>query len=89
MGGRNYKHNLKDRLRAAQGNACCYCGCRLTTIKGKPNSETFEHLQRRSEGGGRTLGNVALACYACNTGRGEMNWLLYASYKRGELMMAV
>lgn len=47
--------------------------------------ETIEHLHRKSDGGPDQPHNVALACHACNTGRGDMNWLAYATYKAGEL----
>nr|WP_292326372.1 HNH endonuclease [Mesorhizobium sp.] len=36
----------------------------------RPDSETLEHLDRRTDRGGNDRGNIALACYRCNTGRG-------------------
>jgi 5-methylcytosine-specific restriction endonuclease McrA len=49
------------------------------------DSETIEHLNRRADGGGNDRDNVALACYACNTGRGTVDWLTYATIRRGEI----
>ncbi|WP_245441424.1 HNH endonuclease [Rhizobium phaseoli] len=50
-----------------------------------PNAETLEHLRRRSDGGRNNRDNIALACKRCNEERGGMDWLLYTSYRRGEL----
>ena len=49
------------------------------------NAETLEHLDRRADGGANRRSNLALACYACNSGRGTMDWLTYTTIKRDEL----
>ena len=49
------------------------------------DSETIEHLDRRVDGGRNDRGNIALACYACNTGRGSVDWFTYATIRRGEI----
>ena len=49
-----------------------------------PDSESIEHLNRRAEGGANDRDNIALACHACNTGRGTVDWLTYKTIKRGE-----
>ncbi|WP_245482255.1 HNH endonuclease [Mesorhizobium sp. M4A.F.Ca.ET.020.02.1.1] len=50
----------------------------------RPDSETLEHLDRRTDRGSNDRGNIALACYRCNTGRGDVDWLTYKSIRRGE-----
>ncbi|MGV1793815.1 HNH endonuclease [Rhizobium sp. A37_96] len=46
---------------------------------------TIEHLRRRADGGSDHSDNLALACKECNDGRGEVDWLTYRSFKRGEI----
>jgi 5-methylcytosine-specific restriction endonuclease McrA len=46
---------------------------------------TIEHLRRKCEGGTSDLDNIALACQDCNHRRGAIDWLTYASIKRGEI----
>ncbi|WP_246590409.1 MULTISPECIES: HNH endonuclease [Rhizobium] len=53
--------------------------------KQPPNAETLEHLRRRADGGRNNRDNIALACKRCNEERGGMDWLLYTSYRRGEI----
>lgn len=84
--------SLRALLRQKQGGHCCYCHVALTpaetpTKNRKPSStsETLEHLKRQIDGGTSHPDNLALACYRCNVGRGSMDWLTYASYRRGEL----
>lgn len=50
-----------------------------------PNLATVEHVRRKADGGTNELRNKALACYRCNTERGEIDWLTYTSYRRGEI----
>lgn len=49
------------------------------------NMATIEHLKRKEEGGKNNHGNLRLACFDCNTGRGSVDWMTYKSYKMGEL----
>lgn len=88
------KHlTLRSQLRRAQQGTCCYCGVKMTKRPsgnaprgGWPKHvETLEHLKRACEGGKTMANNVALACLGCNQGRGNVDWLTYASYVRGEL----
>lgn len=83
------KSVLRRTLRKRQEGKCCYCGVLMTpptTPKASiTTTETIEHLRRKSEGGTDRKDNLALACYDCNTNRGGMDWLTYASYRRGEL----
>jgi hypothetical protein len=50
-----------------------------------PHGETIEHLRRKIDGGTGHLDNKALACLECNSGRGDMDWLTYKSWKCGEI----
>lgn len=80
------RDSIRRRLRTHQNGKCCYCGQVMRTGKlGSPYAETIEHLQRRADGGSDGIHNLALACRSCNEGRGTMNWLVYATYKAGEL----
>lgn len=79
-------------LAMKHGRKCCYCGvrllrrgARLTDRTMHPHGETTEHLHRRADGGSDHLDNKALACLACNSQRGDMDWLTYKSWKRGEI----
>ena len=56
----------KARL-SAQRNRCCYCGEPFTADR-RP---TIEHLLPVSQGGDNSIGNLALACKNCNSGRGN------------------
>lgn len=87
MGKGSYRPELRAILREKQDGRCCYCDVRMRiTFKTRlrPDSETIEHLDRQAEGGTNNRGNIALACHACNTGRGSVDWLTYKSIKRGE-----
>lgn len=84
--------NLRGCLREAQRGKCCYCGTKLLArgamgSNGKLHrrSETIEHLRRKADGGTNHHDNKALACLACNVGRGSTDWLTYKSLKMGEL----
>jgi hypothetical protein len=50
-----------------------------------PKSQTIEHLRRKADGGTSHPDNKALACYECNSERGDMDWLTYKSLKMGEI----
>lgn len=57
-----------------QGGRCHWCGGEMTlqlNPNGKPprNYASFEHLQRRREGGAGKPNNVVLACRDCNNRR--------------------
>lgn len=88
--------DLRAKLRRAQQGSCCYCGCKMIKYPPGPapkggwpsDAETLEHLTMRKYGGVIKEDNVALACYECNAGRGDIYWFTYASYRRGELHAA-
>ena len=46
---------------------------------------TLDHLTPKSEGGSNYKGNFALACNGCNSERGSMNWLEFATRKDREM----
>ncbi|MDK1489407.1 HNH endonuclease [Sinorhizobium sp. 7-81] len=48
------------------------------------DAATLEHLRRRADGGKNNPDNLAVACKACNDGRGAIDWLSYASWRRNE-----
>lgn len=81
----------RDLLWDKQKGRCCYCGIQMRKPKKNasqcPNLATIEHIRRRADGGTNELRNKALACYRCNTERGEIDWLTYTSYRRGEIYL--
>ncbi|MEZ4380165.1 MAG: HNH endonuclease [Nannocystaceae bacterium] len=52
---------------------CIHCNRRMTlTLDGEPLSRaTIEHIVPRNHGGRDTLDNLAIACAACNIGKGH------------------
>lgn len=78
-------------LRKKQLGLCRYCNQPMTAWKHKPHktppdtAETIEHLKRQQDGGTDRLDNLALACRACNEGRGSVDWFTYKTYRSGEL----
>ena len=83
------KRALVAFLFAAQEGRCCYCR-RFLLLSNAPyyrsrrDAATLEHLRRRADGGRHSLDNLALACKACNDGRGVIDWLTYTSWIRNE-----
>lgn len=94
------KHILSvyDLMYSDQKGLCCYCevlmfhkdrdysahvpaGSRRTPKR----LATREHLKRKAEGGTNDPGNIRLACYDCNVGRGETDWMTYKSLKMKEI----
>lgn len=62
---------LRDRLAEAQGNRCCWKGCRMDGRGTAPNAPSFEHIIPRSRGGTNHIDNIAIACVACNSARAD------------------
>lgn len=58
-------------LVARDGPRCCWCGEDTTPGVSGPRQATIEHLLPRSKGGALVPGNLAVACYGCNNGRGD------------------
>lgn len=92
MVNRLFVKNMRDILRRKQAGLCCYCRVRLRpalpprrNVRPHPESETLEHLLRLVDGGKNNPDNLALSCFRCNYGRGDIDWFTYASYRRGEL----
>ncbi|TIN10363.1 HNH endonuclease [Mesorhizobium sp.] len=87
MGKAGPRPELRAVLRKKQGGRCCYCQIKMrisfSNCK-RHDAETLEHLDRRTDGGSNARDNIALACYRCNSGRGDVDWLTYTTIKRGE-----
>ena len=80
---------LRSRMFLEQKQRCCYCNRimrkpRISEKQDRPNTATIEHLQRRSEGGSNKMGNKRIACFECNNGRGDTNWLEWKTIRMGE-----
>lgn len=63
-------------LRKIQGDQCCYCGITMLFMsfpKGKrdPRQATLEHRLAISKGGAHTFANCAIACWGCNSSKGN------------------
>lgn len=60
------KRILRRRLRRRKGGRrCCFCRCDLPLSRA-----TLDHTLPASKGGDWSLGNLKLACWACNQRRG-------------------
>lgn len=71
------KRRLRKRLWKAQGGKCFYCK-RSTVLPAsgdtasKPRTATLEHIVPLSLGGDpHPLNNCAVACFECNSARGN------------------
>lgn len=84
MREREYDEGItRKALRRRDGDQCFYCGTVLDFTKvghgDHPESQaTIEHLHRISDGGTHTWANVVLACWRCNSGRGNRDWRSWA-----------
>lgn len=68
------KHRYRMLLFVAQGGCCIWCGGEMTFRRlknGAPARDfaTFEHLERRRDGGRDSSGNLVLAHRKCNRKR--------------------
>ena len=76
LGSVKKRKRLQD-LVACYGLDCFWCG-----VKTRPELRhqapghwlctTIDHLVPLSRGGGNEFGNLVIACYRCNIGRGDM-----------------
>lgn len=67
------RHNVQRAVYLRDHGTCIYCFRGLG-----PREVTFDHLVPVSRGGPTTVVNLACACEACNTARGDMKltvWL--------------
>lgn len=81
---------LRNKLAERQNWRCCYCGCSMQITQGrKPNLATFEHVVPLSYGGPNVEDNMVIACYLCNTRRGnnfyDVHYELHKLYENGEI----
>jgi len=68
---------LFEAVFARDGGRCAYCGIevrrRRRGLHRAPDLATLDHLRPRSMGGALDLGNLVLACQACNGARGVID----------------
>lgn len=66
---------LKRKLCERQNWRCCYCGRHviMDVITSHPLLATFEHVVRRTDGGGDEEENLVIACGECNFDRGAIS----------------
>ncbi|KKX33997.1 HNH endonuclease signature motif containing protein [Rhizobium sp. LC145] len=74
-----------------QDGRCCYCGALVIIsadreMQRRPDAATIEHIRRRADGGTNHMANLACACLRCNRERGDLDWLTYATFRRGEFL---
>lgn len=95
MKSRTTRQKHRIQLTAIQRNKCCYCevtllpaAAVLETGRPHPRAATLEHVHRLCEGGSNSIRNKAVACFECNTGRKDTDWLTYKSLKMGEELIS-
>ena len=62
--------NLRTLLRQ-EGGLCVYCRKPVTLVPGDPRQATIDHEIPTSRGGLDEIGNLKLACQACNQAKGH------------------
>lgn len=77
------------RVLKKQRGKCCYCARPVVVRPANKGPQpddlaTIDHLKPKSHGGERVIGNIAVACRACNSERGTMPWNIFKSMKMGE-----
>ena len=84
------RHALRTALHHHQDGRCCYCKTKLLMPRGliwqgkkqyHARAATFEHLRKRQDGGTNHPDNLALACRLCNSSRGDVSWVEFATRK--------
>jgi len=73
---------LMKKLTAEQGNKCYYCNCKMNHFGAQPKKRnaTIEHLQRKCNGGTYSRDNIVIACYECNSHRGDYSSEMWKKY---------
>ncbi len=56
----------RSAVMAKTGGVCVYCGVRLATKKGQPNSYHADHVLPVAKGGSDDVGNLVPSCRSCN-----------------------
>lgn len=65
------KREMRLRVMARDGRACCYCGAALQIeTPDAKDYATLEHVHPSAFGGDSSFSNLKLACVSCNTKRG-------------------
>lgn len=70
---KTYSERQKEDLLAQQKHRCYYCDDRFKGSGDKNKAPTFEHLDKRAEGGTWHDSNIVLACKECNSHRGDVS----------------
>ncbi len=70
------KNWVRTTLLEAQNHRCCYCGTAVFVgekprFAYKKTRATIEHVLPRTHGGSNDPSNLVIACYACNSERGD------------------
>ena len=70
---RNILAKIKTRqlLSEAQNHRCCYCHVQFSEDTKSSYNATFEHIIPKSRGGNDDFMNLVVACYGCNSLRGN------------------
>ena len=68
----------QNRSKLLYGGHCYYCGKECT-----PSELTADHVFPRSKGGESGVDNIILACKACNTSKGSMDFFEWHFEKLG------
>lgn len=80
---KHQRRHLRWMLFGLQNGQCFYCqDPMILSFSGREslwdNAATFEHLQRKADGGPDTRANMGvLACRRCNRLRGDRDWSDY------------
>lgn len=77
------RRNMRQLLWERQDRRCCYCQRHVyLDFEHGNQTATLEHLKRRADGGTDHRDNYAVACARCNSQRGEMSWVEFATLMR-------
>lgn len=60
----NLTEQYLNNMRTAQKNECCYCSINMSNAYGQPQSITLERIDDTKR---HIIGNLKLACFACNS----------------------
>ncbi|WP_293348887.1 MULTISPECIES: RNA-guided endonuclease IscB [unclassified Microcoleus] len=59
-------YEVREYLLQKWGRKCAYCGTENVSLE-------VEHIQPKSKGGSNRIGNLTLACHACNIKKGNLD----------------
>jgi hypothetical protein len=86
----------REELWRKQGGLCFYCERVMTKTHEPRNksdgwaltcaSSTLDHKVPRVAGGGNEIANLCLACFRCNSLKGDMDWVAFITLWEGRPM---